>query len=87
MAHSVGPLAAPAHMGGMDLDPKPNRATAPHDHARCIADALGLAEAVCAKQGARLTPALARDLAAALERFADYADGLTAYVPTSAAAT
>lgn len=32
---------------------------------------------------ARLSPGLARDLAAALERFADYADGLTAYLPTS----
>jgi hypothetical protein len=47
----------------------------------------GVALEVFAGQGARLTPALARDLAAALERFADYADGLTAYVPTSAAAT
>ena len=33
-------------------------------------------------QRARLSPALARDLAAALERFADCAEGLTAYVPT-----
>ncbi len=33
-------------------------------------------EAWCA-QGSRLTPAMARDLAAALERFADYADGAT----------
>ncbi len=47
----------------------------------------GVALEVFAGQGARLTPALARDLAAALERFSDYADGLTAYVPTSAAAT
>ena len=47
----------------------------------------GVALEVFAGQGARLTPALARDLAASLERFADYADGLTAYVPTSAAAT
>ena len=47
----------------------------------------GVALEVFAGQGARLTPALARDLAAALKRFADYADGLTAYVPTSAAAT
>ena len=38
-----------------------------------------------AGQGARLSPALARDLAAALERFADYADGLTAYLPTDPA--
>lgn len=30
--------------------------TAPHDHTRCISDALGLAETVCAKRGARLTP-------------------------------
>ena len=35
-----------------------------------------------AGQRARLSPALARDLAAALERFADCAEGLTAYVPT-----
>ena len=34
-----------------------------------------------AGQRARLSPALARDLAAALERFADFAEGLTAYVP------
>ncbi len=36
--------------------------------------------AICrrgALQGSRLTPAMARDLAAALERFADYADGAT----------
>jgi len=33
-------------------------------------------------QGSRLTPAMARDLAAALERFADYADGATVYVLT-----
>jgi hypothetical protein len=33
-------------------------------------------------QGSRLTPAMARDLAAALERFADYADGATLYVLT-----
>ena len=33
-------------------------------------------------QRARLSPALARDLAAALERFAYCAEGLTAYVPT-----
>ena len=37
--------------------------------------------------GARLSPALARDLAGALERFADYADGLSAYVPTDQART
>lgn len=33
-------------------------------------------------QGCRLTPAMARDLAAALERFADYAEGATGYVLT-----
>ena len=38
-----------------------------------------------AGQRARLSPALARDLAAALERFADYAKGLTAYLPTDRA--
>lgn len=38
-----------------------------------------------ASQRARLSPALARDLAAALERFADYAEGLTVYVPTDRA--
>ena len=38
-----------------------------------------------AGQRARLSPALARDLAAALERFADYAEGLTAYLPTDRA--
>ena len=37
-----------------------------------------------AGQGARLSPALARDVAAALERFADYADGHTAYRLTEA---
>lgn len=40
-----------------------------------------------AGQGARLSPALARDVAAALERFADYADGLTGYEPTEATHT
>ncbi|MBT9257725.1 hypothetical protein KMZ32_06240 [Phycicoccus sp. MAQZ13P-2] len=35
-------------------------------------------EAWCG-QGARLSPTLARDLATALERFADYAEGHTAY--------
>jgi len=38
------------------VEPRPARPTAPHDHGRCIADALGMAEAVCAKSGARLTP-------------------------------
>ncbi len=38
----------------------------------------GHLEAWCG-QGTRLSPALARDLAAALERFADYAEGHTAY--------
>jgi hypothetical protein len=40
--------------------------------------------AICRRggQGSRLTPAMARDLAAALERFADYADGATLYVLT-----
>jgi len=38
-----------------------------------------------AGQRSRLSPALARDLAAALERFADYAEGLTTYVPTDRA--
>ena len=33
---------------------------------------------------ARLSPALARDLAAVLERFADYAEGHTAYLLTEA---
>ena len=37
--------------------------------------------------GARLSPALARDLAAALERFADYADGHTSYVPAEVTTT
>lgn len=41
----------------------------------------GHALEACAGQRARLSPALARDLAAALERFADFAEGLTAYVP------
>ena len=27
----------------------------PHDHSRCVADALAEAEALCAKQGTRLT--------------------------------
>ena len=40
---------------------------------------------VWAGQRARLSPSLARDLAAALERFADYAEGLTTYVPTDRA--
>jgi hypothetical protein len=35
--------------------------------------------------GRRLSRAPARDLAAALERFADYAKDLTAYVPTDRA--
>jgi hypothetical protein len=47
----------------------------------------GRALQACAGHGARLSPALARDLAAALERFADYADGLTGYVPTGATRT
>lgn len=34
---------------------------------------------------ARLSPTLARSLAAALERFADYVDGATAYLPTNRA--
>jgi Fur family zinc uptake transcriptional regulator len=38
------------------LDVHQTQPTAPHDHTRCIADALGLAETVCAKRGARLTP-------------------------------
>jgi Fur family zinc uptake transcriptional regulator len=38
------------------LEPRPARPTAPHDHDRCIADALDMAEAVCTKSGARLTP-------------------------------
>lgn len=45
----------------------------------------GHALEVWACQRARLSPALARDLAAALERFADYAEGLTAYLPTDRA--
>jgi hypothetical protein len=45
----------------------------------------GHALEVWAGQRARLSPALARDLAAALERFADYAEGLTVYVPTDRA--
>lgn len=44
----------------------------------------GCALEAWAGQGARLSPALARDLAAALERFADYADGHTAYLLTEA---
>ena len=47
---------------------------------------VGTALEAWAGQGARLSPALARDLARALERFADYADGHTAYVPIEAAA-
>jgi hypothetical protein len=47
---------------------------------------VGTALEAWAGQGARLSPALARDLALALERFADYADGHTAYVPIEAAA-
>ncbi len=39
---------------------------------------VGTALEAWAGQGARLSPALARDLALALERFADYADGHTA---------
>jgi Fur family zinc uptake transcriptional regulator len=38
------------------VEPRPARPTAPHDHDRCIADALDMAEAVCARSGARLTP-------------------------------
>jgi len=38
------------------LDARQTQSTAPHDHTRCIADAMGMAEAVCAKHGARLTP-------------------------------
>lgn len=45
----------------------------------------GHALEVWACQRARLSPALARDLAAALERFADYAEGLTAYAPADRA--
>ena len=44
----------------------------------------GCALEAWAGQGARLSPALARDVAAALERFADYADGHTAYRLTEA---
>ena len=40
---------------------------------------------VWAGQRVRLSPALARDLAAALERFADYAEDLTAYEATDRA--
>lgn len=40
-----------------------------------------------AGQGARLSAAMARDLARALERFADYGDGLTAFVPTDVPTT
>ena len=43
-------------MGVARLSPRPNPSTAPHDHDRCIADALEMAEAVCARRGARLTP-------------------------------
>jgi Fur family zinc uptake transcriptional regulator len=38
------------------LEQRAVRPTAPHDHERCIADALDMAEAVCTKTGARLTP-------------------------------
>jgi Fur family zinc uptake transcriptional regulator len=38
------------------LDLTPLSANTQHDHARCIADALEMAEAVCAKHGSRLTP-------------------------------
>jgi Fur family zinc uptake transcriptional regulator len=38
------------------LDDRAARSIAPHDHDRCIADALGMAEEVCQKRGARLTP-------------------------------
>lgn len=47
---------------------------------------VGTALEAWAGQGARLSPTLARDLALALERFADYVDGHTAYVPIEAAA-
>jgi Fur family transcriptional regulator, zinc uptake regulator len=42
--------------GSPPLDARPSQSTAPHDHTRCITDALDLAETVCAKRGARLTP-------------------------------
>src|SRR3954462_5720387 len=38
------------------MDQHQTQSTAPHDHTRCIADALGMAETVCGKRGPRLTP-------------------------------
>jgi Fur family zinc uptake transcriptional regulator len=44
------------HCKELALDLSPVLTHTPHDHARCIADALEMAEAVCSKRGTRLTP-------------------------------
>jgi Fur family zinc uptake transcriptional regulator len=44
------------HRKELALDLSPVQTGIPHNHAQCIADALGMAEAVCTKRGTRLTP-------------------------------
>lgn len=46
----------------------PDLAFARHDHAHCASDALARAEAICAAQGARLTPVRRRVLEILLEQ-------------------